>query len=370
MRAAEALILIIALGGLLNTIVNLLTVPRLRKGARPSRTPRLSVIIPARNEARVIERTVRAMLAQDYDPLEVIVVDDRSTDATGDILGTFADPRLIVIHGDEPPPGWLGKPWALAQGSRRATGELLLFVDADILYAPEAVAAAVAHWQRRGVAMIALLPHFELHGFWENVAIPNLSEFVFTLGPIFVANRSRRPIFAVGGGIGNLLQREAYDASGGHEALRDAIVDDVGLARQLRVAGFRTEMVLADDMVSVRMYHGLREIVDGFTKNVFAAFGRKYTLLILLTLFALFANLFPFLMALRGDPIALVAVGVITAMRLVLSAGLRYRLDVALVAQPVMSVVWSWIMFRSMWITGIKRRLAWRGRSYDAAATR
>src|SRR5205814_5609801 len=114
---------------LATTILNLVLIPKLRVSRQASGV-RVSIIIPARNEARTIEQTVRFMLAQTYRDLEVIVVDDRSTDATGAILDSIADPRLIVIHGAELPDGWLGKPWACFQGSQRASGELLLFVDA------------------------------------------------------------------------------------------------------------------------------------------------------------------------------------------------------------------------------------------------
>jgi glycosyltransferase involved in cell wall biosynthesis len=370
MRVVEALIFITALGSLLVTIVNLLTAPRLRRGARPLSLPRVSVIIPARNEERIIERTVRAMLAQTYETLEVIVVDDRSNDSTGSILRALADPRLIVVHGDEPPPGWLGKPWALSQGSGRATGELLLFVDADVIYAPDAIAAAVADFEKRGAGLVSFFPQFELRGFWENVLMPNLAECVFSIFPLVLANRSRRPVLALGGGPGNLVSRETYDAVGGHEALRGEIVDDVGLARLVRRSGKRTEAVRADDLISLRMYHGFREIVEGFTKNSFAAFNRRYGATIVITFVVLIANLLPYVMALRGDGIAIATVVAAVAMRVLVSASFRYRLDVALVAQPFMAVVWSWIMLRSMWITGIKRQLAWRGRSYDSAATR
>ncbi|HJQ37329.1 MAG TPA: glycosyltransferase, partial [Thermoanaerobaculia bacterium] len=280
------------------------------------------------------------------------------------------DERLKVIHNDtEPPPGWLGKPWALHQGSLRATGELLLFIDADILYAPEAIAAAVAELEERGVSMIALLPFFEMHGFWEHVAMPNLAVFTFTLMPLWLANRTRFSILAIGGGTGNLVRRDDYDACGGHTALRGAVVDDVGLARLFRRNGRRTEVVMADDLVSVRMYHGLREIVHGFTKNGFAIVGRSYAAALLILAIAVAVHLVPYVLALFGDPVGLVSVGLITLSRLILFLYLRYRVDSALFAHPLMIAVWIWILLRSMWLTGIRRQIEWRGRRYDANRT-
>ena len=353
----------------MRTILNLTLVPRL-KARMPRATRRVSVIIPARDEERTIARTVRAFLAQTYPALEIIVVNDRSTDRTAEILISIDDPRLIVIHGEEPPAGWLGKPWALHQGSKRATGGLLLFVDADVIYEAEAVAAAVAAREDRDAPMIALMPHFEMHGFWEHVVMPNLAVFAFTFLPLWLGNRTRFVWFAVGGGTGNLVTREAYDAAGGHEALKTAVVDDVGLARLLRRRGMRTEAVLASEMVSVRMYHGLGEIVSGFTKNAFAVFSRSYAVALLFLGLAVVFHLLPYALALTGNALAIAAVALITLTRLILFASLRYRIDNALFGHPLMIGTWCVILLRSMWVTGIRRRLHWRGRDYDARRTR
>ena len=271
MRFVSYIILAYWVFAFARTILNLALVPRLRARV-PERFPRVSVIVPARDEERMIERAVRALLAQTYPALEVIVVNDRSTDATGAILARLAreDERLIVIDNEEPPPGWLGKPWAMHQGSLRARGELLLFIDADVLYEPEAIGSAVAKIEERGVPMLTLTPHVEMHGFWEHVMMPQLAVFAFTLMPLWLVNRTRIAALALGGGTGNLVRRADYDACGGHVALRDAVVDDIGLGRLFRRNGRRTEVIVANDFISVRMYHGLGEIVRGFTKNAFA----------------------------------------------------------------------------------------------------
>ncbi|HYK02769.1 MAG TPA: glycosyltransferase [Thermoanaerobaculia bacterium] len=352
------------------TVLNLLFVPRLRPRAMPRATPRVSVIVPARDEERSIERTVRALLAQTYPELEVIVVDDRSTDATGAILGSIGDPRLVAVNGVEPPAGWLGKPHALHLGAQRATGELLLFIDADIIYAPDAVAAAVARLEESGASMLSLLPHFELHGFWEHVAIPNLAVVAFTMLPLWLANKTRIPLFGAGGGPGNLIRREDYDAIGGHESLKDAVVDDVALARLVRRSGRRSEVALANDLISLRMYQGLREIVDGFTKNSFAVLNRNYVAAAVVLLLALVCHALPYALAVTGDLIGLATVSLIVLSRVVLYTAFRYRLDNALFGHIPMMLIWGWILVRSMWITGVKRQLTWRGRTYDAGKTR
>ncbi|HVS31792.1 MAG TPA: glycosyltransferase family 2 protein [Thermoanaerobaculia bacterium] len=353
---------------LATTIVNLRVLPRLRRDA-PAGGPLVSILIPARNEEAAIERTVRAFLAQTHRALEVIVVDDRSTDATGAILSRIADPRLRVITGDEPPAGWLGKPWALHQGSLLARGQYLLFVDADIVYEPAAVAAAMRETSNFD-GMLSILPHIEMRGFWENVAMPMLALTAFTFLPAWLSNRTRYAILAFGGGTGNLISRRDYDAVGGHEALRDAVVDDVALARLMRRSGRRSFLIRAEDLVSVRMYRGGGEVVAGFTKNVFAVFGRSYVSVLLFILLGAAFHVYPYAAAVTGNAIAIATVAAITVTRLILFVALRYNILAAAAAHPLMVLMWAWIALRSMWKTGVRRQLAWRGRVYDASGTR
>jgi len=357
---------------LARTIVNLRVIPRLQPvdGLENPSYVFVSILVPARNEERIIEQSVRAFLAQDYPALEVIVVDDRSTDATPRILASIDDPRLVVIRGEEMPDGWLGKPWALHQATARARGELLMFVDADIFYAPGTISAAVAHIEQRKAAMIALLPRFELHGFWENAAMPQLAMSVFSFLPIWIGERRQIALLAMGGGPGNFVRRADYDAVGGHEALRDAVVDDVSLARRLRKSGRRTETVLADDFVFLRMYHGLREVIDGFTKNAFAIFGRSYIFALTTVVLMLLIHFAPYIAACFGNWPSIATIVVISLTRVVLFRALRYPLWSAIFLHPVMTAIWAWIFIRSMWLTGIRRQLHWRGRTYDARKTK
>ena len=355
---------------LLRTFVNLALIPRLLAGQRPAHEPLVSVIIPARDEARIIERTVRAFLAQTYSNLEVIVVNDRSADGTGDVVRAIDDPRLRVLDGEEPPAGWLGKPWALHQGSLLARGELLLFVDADLIYGPAAVAAAVAHLEARGVALLSLFPHLEMRGFGEQASMPMMTMVFFTFIPTWMSNRTRFARLAIGGGTGNLIVREVYEAIGGHQALSDAVVDDIALARLVRRSGAKTETCRADDLVSLRMYHGLGEVVDGFTKNTFSALGRNYLAGLLIVAGTVIFHILPYALALTGDRISIATVVLISVTRLILFRSLRYRLDNALFLHPVMAAIWTWIFIRSIWLTGIRRQLLWRGRTYDARQTR
>lgn len=373
MHAFALIVLIIWVVVLATTLFNLALIPHIDAAEDVTPQPLVSVIIPARDEERAIERTVRGFLAQTYSSLEVIVIDDRSTDATGAILARLAaeDARLKIVHGEEPPPGWLGKPAALHRGSQQARGELLLFVDADISYAPDAVRAAVAYIQRSGATLIALLPHFEMKTLGEKIAMPQLPMTALAFLPTFLFNRSRIPRFGIGGGTGNMVRRDAYVAAGGHEELRDAVVDDVSLARLIRQHGGTTEAVRADHLVSVRMYHGTREVIEGFTKNSFVVFGRSITAALVISVLAVALHSMPYALVFYAPVRALSIATVVTISltRLILFRSLRYGTLNALLFHPPMTLLWAYIFLRSMWITGIRGELHWRGRKYDAAST-
>ena len=354
----------------IQTLVNLRVMPRLTADRTPRITPLVSIVIPARNEAHIIERTVRAFLAQDYPSIELIVVNDRSTDATPQILSSIEDQRLIVIDGVEPPAGWLGKTWALTQGSARARGELLLFADADLIYAPAAVRAACEYLETSEADMVALLPHFEMQSFSEHVAMPMLAFFVFSGMPLWLANRSNAVGLALGGGAGNLIRRDVFQSVGGFESLQGAVVDDVGLARLVRQRGFRTRAVRADAMLNVRMYTNAGEIVEGFTKNIFPAMQRSYISAVFFLALIVILHLLPYLLAVAGDWAAIGSVILVTLTRVVIFRSFRYRIDNAVFLHPLMVLFWAWIMLRSIWVTGIRKEIRWRGRTYDAAQTR
>ena len=370
MHLVAAIILVFWVLAFARTLLNLAVLPRLSANTLPARQPLVSIVIPARNEARVIERTVRALLAQDYSALEVIVVNDRSTDETAHVVRAIDDPRLTVIDGEEPPAGWLGKPWALHQGSALARGDLLLFVDADLIYAPAALRAAVAELETSGAALITLLPHFEMRGFSEQALMPMLPVLAFSVIPLWLSNRSTIVGLALGGGSGNLIRRSAFDTTRRFEPLKGAVVDDIALARLVRQNGLPTRAVRADDLVSVHMYHGAREIIDGFSKNVFFVVGGSLLLGALMLVLVFLFHLLPYALALTGDMTSIATVLLISVTRLVLFRSLRYRLDNALFLHPVMIVGWAYIFLRSMWISGVRKEVRWRGRIYDAEHTR
>jgi chlorobactene glucosyltransferase len=383
----HALLVAGAVAAVLGAIVlpiNLAAFPRLsreaRKASAPGPLPGVSVVIPARNEEADVERAVRSHLAQDYPDFEVIVVEDRSTDRTPEILRRLAaeDPLLTVVAGTEPPAGWLGKPHALHLGSLAASGDVLLFADADVRYHPQAIREGVTVLESRRLDLLAFFPRFENRGFWENVLMPFLAIAVF-LGLGFLA-LSRRVPFAMGAGAGNLVRRRAYDAIGGHDAIRDSVIDDVRLAVTAKRAGFRVAAFRSEDRVAVRMYRGFREVWNGFTKNVAWAYsGAGGAILFALTLVLLAVAVVPVFVlagALTGaaipTPDVRLASAVLAASVLVRAALARALGEPLWAAptHPIMAAVWAGLIARSLFQRFLRKRLVWRGREFDARSAR
>lgn len=365
---------------------------------RREELPRVSIVIPARDEERALGATLRAALDQDWPQLQVVVVDDQSRDATPAIVATYAaaDRRLVPVDGAPPPPGWLGKPHALAQGSEAAAGDWLLFMDADVELDPLAVASAVAHAEERGLDHLALFPFFVRRGFWEQVLMPTLALALLLYFPSFLS-RLHRPRFlrslAFGSGSFNLVRAKAYRQVGGHGTLRDSVIDDIRLAIELKQAGCRSQLALGDRLARIRMYHGRREIFAGFEKNLHAMLARHpwFSLFNLTvgTLFNLAPFAWPFLAAGAGLwgtgmwgsgddlPWAASAAGgwlaAALAMALAARGAVHRRLGYPLwvvALHPLGVLAGSWIALRSLAAAYGEGVVRWRGREYRRDQTR
>ena len=235
--------------------------------------PRVSVLVPARNEERNIARCVRSLLAQDYADFEVIVLDD-SEDRTSDILQSLAgDERLRVIAGSPLPAGWLGKNWSCHQLAQTATGEILLFTDADTHHDPSMLLDAVTALFTERSDFLSAVPRQELHTWAERLVLPILPWSLHTFFPIGLARRLRVRALATAAGQLMLFRREAYAAIDGHRSVRGSVLDDVSLAQHVVKAGLPWSLMDGKARISVRMYRSSREVWNGLSKNLFAVFG-------------------------------------------------------------------------------------------------
>jgi len=241
--------------------------------------PLLSVLVPARNEeGRVLSACIRSILSQDYGRFEVVAVNDRSTDATGAILNAIAkaDERLRVIDGGELPAGWLGKPYALQQALEHARGEWILATDADMIFSEQAVRTAVELASAENYDAVTLVPRIECLSFWERIFMPTFGWFIVMSIPIERINDpSRREAIGVGGFF--LIRRDWLRKVGEYAAVRGEVAEDLRMAELLKESGARLRIEYAPDLMRTRMQTNLREIWEGFTKNLFA--GVKFNLL-------------------------------------------------------------------------------------------
>jgi chlorobactene glucosyltransferase len=337
------------------------------------------VIVPARNEARTIEPMLRSVLASTYRPFEVLVVDDRSADATAAIVARVAaaDPRLRLIPGAPLPDGWYGKPWACAQGAERATGELLLFTDADTRHEPELLGRAVAALERDQADLVTVSPHQRCVTFWERVVMPQIWLLLGLRYHPRRVNGARRERDVIANGQFILTTREAYTAAGTHAAVRHEVAEDLALAQTYFRLGRRLRFVFAERLMETRMYRSLPQLVEGWSKNIYLGGRRSFpgepllqALVPLMLAAALGFWLVPPLVLLLGVAgvdlgafarAALLATGLSAVFWMLISYGMRIPAGYGLL-YPLGALMTLYIAARSTWRGG--RRVEWRGRVY------
>lgn len=339
-------------------------------GAPP---PTVSVLIPARNEADTIEAAVRAVLANRDVELELIVLDDASTDATAAIVAALAaeDGRVRLERAPPLPPGWSGKQHACHVLGGLARHELLVFVDADVRLAPDALGRMAAFLGPREAALASGVPHQETGSFFERLLIPLI--LVLLLGYLPMAGMRLSRLAGFGAGCGQLFiaRRAAYRRAGGHAAIRASLHDGVTLPRAFRRAGFGTDLFDATDIATCRMYRGARQVWDGFSKNATEGMATPAALPVWTVLLA-GGHVLPWLLLAAGAAAGLPA-GVTVPAALGVAAALAQRLALALrFRQPLPEVllhpVAILVLLALQWTALIRaargRAPTWRGRAY------
>ena len=258
---------------LLNTLLNLRLLRRPSRNDSPHSEPLVSILVPARNEARTIARCLVSLAHQDYPHVEILVLDDKSDDGTAAIVERIAQryPQMRLLHGKALPSGWHGKAFACAQLAAVARGEWLLFVDADTVHAPSSVSSALRLAQERRADLVTLLPRL-LAGTWgEALLLPTIPLTFLGFLPLGLVTWRRVPFVAGALGQFLLFRREIYERIGGHEAVRRDIVEDMQLSRLVKRQGGRVVWMDGTKLMRVRMYHGLGAAWRGFAKSAFAA---------------------------------------------------------------------------------------------------
>jgi glycosyltransferase involved in cell wall biosynthesis len=338
---------------------------------RPTDNPRVSVIVSARNEQETIEHPLEQLLALDYDNCEIIAVNDRSSDATGEIMDRIAataagQGRLKIIHVRELPAGWLGKTHAMWSASERATGDWLLFTDADVLFRPDALRRALAYAESVSADHVVLFPRIIMHGPGETMMIAFFQTlFVFGHRPWRVADPRAKDHMGVG--AFNLVRRRVYDAVGTYRALRFDVVDDMKLGKVVKNAGYRQRVVFGRDLISIRWAKGARGVVDNLTKNLFAVLSFEWWRALLSCAGLAFLNLGPFLGIGLAHGWARLPYAVALLSMFMIYGGMWLKASVPLYyffLHPVSTTLFVYITLRSTILTLSRGGVLWRGTFY------
>jgi chlorobactene glucosyltransferase len=358
------------------TLVNVLTVRSLTPSEHPWDRPLVSVLIPARNEERSIGIALSTLAEQDYGNFEVVILDDNSDDATVAIASQWItrDRRFRIIKGSPLPEGWVGKSFACHQLFREARGRLLLFVDADTVHARHSLSAGVAELQRSGADLLTAIPRQRTETFWEHTLLPLLHFMTFAFLPMPLVSLVRDERLAMANGQYMLWKREAYQAVGGHEAVKAAMVEDVWLARRVKETGRRLAIRYGATAVSCRMYSSFADIWNGFSKNIFPGLGYSVPAVAAVVLFSFATSVLPFLMmidvAATGGWTSIAAeivaaqVALVLLIRFVLAIRFDMEIWSALLHPLAMAVLIGIMANSTRWVlAGEGSR--WKGRVYN-----
>jgi glycosyltransferase involved in cell wall biosynthesis len=362
-----------------------------RNPVRPSGNPRVSIIVPARHEEDIIEQALNTLLALDYDNYEVIAVNDRSTDRTGEIMeevgknprplpaksagirtGDLSVPTLRVIHHSELPAGWLGKTHAMWTAANQASGEWLLFTDADVLFKPDSLRRALSYAESVPADHVVLFPRMIMKRPGEYMMIAFFQTmFMFGHRPWKVADPSTDDHMGVG--AFNLVRRRVYDSVGTYEALRMEVLDDMKLGKVVKNAGFAQRNVFGGDLISIRWAHGAMGVVNNLTKNFFAVLSFQWWRTVISAFGLAFLNFGPFLGVGLAHGWARLPYVIALASMFLIYIGMSWRSSVPpyyFLLHPVSTALFIYTLLRSMVLTLWNDGIEWRGTKYPLAELR
>jgi glycosyltransferase involved in cell wall biosynthesis len=343
--------------------------------------PLVSVLIPAKDEELAIGECVQSILDQSYLKLEVIVIDDRSSDGTANIVRAIAacDPRVRLVTVRDLPPGWTGKNNALVTGVRHARGDWFLFIDSDTRHAPENLSVLMEYARRERADMVSILPRWRNDTFWERVVQPLAALLLILKSPPHRVNHDADTRTAFANGQYILIRRQAYESIGGHAAVRDKFVEDIHLARVAKSSGQRIRLVRAPELTSTRMYTSLGALVRGWSRILYAGYDFSVAqlsavlgglIVFSLSAYAVVAAMIassvlgyhttPFFRVLVGMGLAHLVLQ-ITVMTRIYAITACDRVYVAFYG--VAAAIMAWVLASAVWKC-FSHRVVWRGTNY------
>lgn len=330
--------------------------------------PRVSVIVPAKNEAPSIRQCLDSLSRQTYKNFECVLVNDRSEDSTAIIMEEFAEryPHFTAISIHELPEGWLGKTHALQQGANLASGEYLLFTDGDVIFEKETLAKTVQFCLNNNLDHLCLVP--KLHAKRSAEASLYVIFGVLILLSVRPSKMKKRREFYAGIGAFNLVKHHAYQTVGEHEKLRLEVCDDMILGKSLTSYGFSSALVYGEDCISLTWYDSIKDIIVGLEKNGFAAMEYSILMFITISLYILYSFFFPFVLIFYSPPLACVGFMVaILIMQSTFWVAARKQGYNSLVSLLVPFSIWIFYFsqLRSVFLSLVRRKVIWRETAYS-----
>ena len=269
---------------LLTLLSNLVFFPVLKPSEKVGELPSVSILVPARNEAHNLPETLPRLLKNLCQGVELIVLDDGSADGTRALLDAFAEdhPRLRVLEGKPLLEGWSGKNWACHQLSKAASGDILIFTDADVRWEPQTLAALLAFRKAHEAGFVSVWPRQLTGTLAERLMVPTIDLVLLGFLPYLGVIYSSHAAFSAGNGQLMLWTQEGYERVGGHAAFRGEVLEDVRMGQRAKGVGLRVALALGERMIATRMYRGEKEMLEGFAKNILAAVGGNRAALLML----------------------------------------------------------------------------------------
>jgi chlorobactene glucosyltransferase len=341
-------------------LLNLISWPYLKESKGFSTHIKVSVLIPARNEAKHIVTILELLLKQTHKPYEILVYDDDSTDATAEIVSLVAEKNteVKVIRGAKLPEGWLGKNHACHQLAKQANGHYFLFLDADVIPYPELIEKALSQVRRKNLKLLSLFPHQQMNSFGEMLVVPLMHNILLSLLPLFYVRKSHRPSFSAANGQFMFFEADTYKKIQPHAWVKMCAVEDIRIMKLYKKFHLNCETLLGNKAIECRMYSGFSESVSGFSKNMSAFFGGSLSFMFLYKLLGVAGWLSWFTL-----PFNLIAIGfallVTYHIKLNVLAGSKIWM---LLLTPIQCLAAFWVAINC--IRTIKNgTLEWKGRS-------
>jgi chlorobactene glucosyltransferase len=347
------------------SVINSIFGPFLKneKKELPDDLPLVSILLPMRNEENNVERVITSLINQDYKNYEILVLDDNSEDNTLFKLKSINSVKLNIINGKALPEAWLGKNWACHQLSQNAKGDILIFTDADNFYEKDAVSKSISAIINKKLGMLSAFPQQKMESLPEKLIVPLVDIILYSLLPLRLVSILNSKSLAAANGQWIVIRKGLYDLIGGHQVLKNKVVEDVEMMRLAKEKSIRVATFAGTGLVYGKMYNNMKEIIEGFTKNLYGLTGGNTFAFFFLLLEFVLITFLPFYLFFTPYRILAIATILISRLwRLILAIRFKHNIFVSVLLHPGTIFFLTFIGLRSYYFT--KNKLAtWKGRT-------